>query len=181
MWETRGLHSSVFHEWSLVKHPHGTGLVSDGFKRGGSYDCPMSTCAAPAGSPCRTGKGTVAIQDTPPASVSCPNSPRRSTCRPRPYAGRARRGPSCPAPRDRLHPPVLRAHRPRHRRPGEGAGRTRPPRRRPRPRPAQTPALLPPRVVHCLPRRRPRRRGQRRAGRMQRYVHSRRRRPRTGG
>jgi hypothetical protein len=24
-------------------------------------DCPMSTCAAPAGSPCRTGKGKVAI------------------------------------------------------------------------------------------------------------------------
>ncbi|MFJ1974030.1 hypothetical protein ACIO93_35955 [Streptomyces sp. NPDC087903] len=27
-----------------------------------SHDCPVSTCAAPAGSPCRTGKGNVAIQ-----------------------------------------------------------------------------------------------------------------------
>ncbi|MFJ2210924.1 recombinase family protein [Streptomyces sp. NPDC101062] len=27
-----------------------------------SHPCPMSTCAAPAGSPCRTGKGKVAIQ-----------------------------------------------------------------------------------------------------------------------
>lgn len=39
-----------------------SGLVSDGFKRVESHDCPMSTCAAPAGSPCRTGKGRVAIQ-----------------------------------------------------------------------------------------------------------------------
>jgi DNA invertase Pin-like site-specific DNA recombinase len=36
--------------------------VSDDFKRVESHDCPMSTCAAPAGSPCRTGKGKVAIQ-----------------------------------------------------------------------------------------------------------------------
>lgn len=27
-----------------------------------AYACPMSTCAAPAGSPCRTGKGKVAVQ-----------------------------------------------------------------------------------------------------------------------
>lgn len=39
-----------------------SGLVSDDFKRVESHDCPMSTCAAPAGSPCRTGKGKVAIQ-----------------------------------------------------------------------------------------------------------------------
>jgi DNA invertase Pin-like site-specific DNA recombinase len=37
-------------------------LVSDHFKRVESHDCPMSTCAAPAGSPCRTGRGKVAIQ-----------------------------------------------------------------------------------------------------------------------
>ncbi len=37
-------------------------VVSDDFKRVESHDCPMSTCAAPAGSPCRTGKGKVAIQ-----------------------------------------------------------------------------------------------------------------------
>ncbi|GAA2353778.1 zinc finger domain-containing protein [Streptomyces violaceusniger] len=31
-------------------------------KRVEAHDCPMSTCAAPAGSPCRTTKGRVAIQ-----------------------------------------------------------------------------------------------------------------------
>jgi len=36
--------------------------VSDDFKRVESHDCPMSTCAAPAGSPCRTARGRVAIQ-----------------------------------------------------------------------------------------------------------------------
>ncbi|MGW2512162.1 recombinase family protein [Streptomyces scopuliridis] len=36
--------------------------MSDDFKRVESRDCPMSTCTAPAGSPCRTGKGKVAIQ-----------------------------------------------------------------------------------------------------------------------
>lgn len=39
-----------------------SGLVSDDFKRVESHACPMSTCAVPAGSPCRTGKGKVAIQ-----------------------------------------------------------------------------------------------------------------------
>jgi Resolvase, N terminal domain len=39
-----------------------SGVVSDDFKRVESHDCPMSTCAAPTGSPCRTGKGKVAIQ-----------------------------------------------------------------------------------------------------------------------
>lgn len=39
-----------------------SGVVSDDFKRVESHDCPMSTCAAPAGSPCRTGKNKVAIQ-----------------------------------------------------------------------------------------------------------------------
>lgn len=39
-----------------------SGLVSDDFKRVEVHDCPMSTCGAPAGSPCRTGKGKVAIQ-----------------------------------------------------------------------------------------------------------------------
>ncbi|MGW5690458.1 zinc finger domain-containing protein, partial [Streptomyces asiaticus] len=37
-------------------------LVSDDFRHVESHACPMSTCAAPAGSPCRTGKGKVAIQ-----------------------------------------------------------------------------------------------------------------------
>jgi hypothetical protein len=39
-----------------------SGLVSDDFTRVEAHNCPMSTCAAPAGSPCRTGKGKVAIQ-----------------------------------------------------------------------------------------------------------------------
>src|SRR5258707_7634602 len=39
-----------------------SGVVSDDSKRVESQDCPMSTCAAPTGSPCRTGKGKVAIQ-----------------------------------------------------------------------------------------------------------------------
>ncbi|MER6976791.1 hypothetical protein ABT317_07060, partial [Streptomyces carpinensis] len=39
-----------------------SGVVSDDFKRVESHDCSMSTCAAPAGSPCRTGKNKVAIQ-----------------------------------------------------------------------------------------------------------------------
>ncbi|WP_406301138.1 recombinase family protein [Streptomyces sp. NBC_00885] len=36
--------------------------MSDDFKRVESHACPMSTCAAPAGSPCRTGKGKVTSQ-----------------------------------------------------------------------------------------------------------------------
>jgi DNA invertase Pin-like site-specific DNA recombinase len=36
--------------------------VSDDFRRVEAHDCPMSACTAPAGSPCRTGKGRVAAQ-----------------------------------------------------------------------------------------------------------------------
>jgi DNA invertase Pin-like site-specific DNA recombinase len=36
--------------------------VSDDYQRVESHACPMSTCAAPAGSACRTSKGRVAIQ-----------------------------------------------------------------------------------------------------------------------
>lgn len=39
-----------------------SGGVSDDFKHAESHDCPMSTCPAPAGSPCRTGNGHVVIQ-----------------------------------------------------------------------------------------------------------------------
>lgn len=39
-----------------------SGAASDNLKRVESHDCPMSACAAPAGSPYRTGKGKVAIQ-----------------------------------------------------------------------------------------------------------------------
>jgi DNA invertase Pin-like site-specific DNA recombinase len=57
----------MFHELlqtaGRLKRPHETVWgVSDDFKRVESHACPMSTCAAPAGSPCRTGKGRVAIQ-----------------------------------------------------------------------------------------------------------------------
>ena len=37
-------------------------MSDDDFLRVETHDCPMSTCAAPAGSPCRTGKGKVAVQ-----------------------------------------------------------------------------------------------------------------------
>jgi hypothetical protein len=37
-------------------------VSDDDFLRVEAHDCPMSTCAAPAGSPCRTGKGKVAVQ-----------------------------------------------------------------------------------------------------------------------
>ncbi|MFF4574664.1 recombinase family protein [Streptomyces sp. NPDC001410] len=36
--------------------------MADDYQRVEAHDCPMSTCAAPAGSPCRTTKGRVAIQ-----------------------------------------------------------------------------------------------------------------------
>ncbi|MEU7688828.1 zinc finger domain-containing protein, partial [Streptomyces spectabilis] len=39
-----------------------SGAVSDDVKRVEAHGCPMSTCGTPAGSPCRTGKGKVAIQ-----------------------------------------------------------------------------------------------------------------------
>ncbi len=38
------------------------GVSDDDFLRVEASDCPMSSCAAPAGSPCRTGKGKVAVQ-----------------------------------------------------------------------------------------------------------------------
>ena len=37
-------------------------VSDDGLLRVEAHDCPMSSCAAPAGSPCRTGKGRVAAQ-----------------------------------------------------------------------------------------------------------------------
>lgn len=36
--------------------------VNDDYQRVESHACPMSTCAAPPGSPCRTTKAKVAIQ-----------------------------------------------------------------------------------------------------------------------
>ncbi|MGV9884787.1 zinc finger domain-containing protein [Streptomyces sp. NPDC003006] len=64
-----------------------------------SHACPMSTCAAPAGSPCRTGKGKVAIQyhtarfrlvSQLANTLSVPTPAVRKPARP---------GPSCPGPR----------------------------------------------------------------------------------
>lgn len=37
-------------------------MGDDDFLRVEANDCPMSSCGAPAGSPCRTGKGKVAVQ-----------------------------------------------------------------------------------------------------------------------
>ncbi|WP_425358628.1 zinc finger domain-containing protein [Streptosporangium roseum] len=37
-------------------------MSDDDFLRVEAADCPISSCAAPAGSPCRTGKGKVAVQ-----------------------------------------------------------------------------------------------------------------------
>jgi hypothetical protein len=37
-------------------------VSDDGFLRVEANDCPMSSCAAPAGSPCQTGRGKVAAQ-----------------------------------------------------------------------------------------------------------------------
>ena len=37
-------------------------MSDDDFLRVAASDCPMSSCAAPAGSPCRTSKGKFAIQ-----------------------------------------------------------------------------------------------------------------------
>ena len=37
-------------------------MSDDDFLRVEAHDCSMSTCAAPAGSPCRTGRGRVAAQ-----------------------------------------------------------------------------------------------------------------------
>ncbi len=37
-------------------------MSDDDFLRVEAHDCPMSTCAAPTGSPCRTSKGKVAVQ-----------------------------------------------------------------------------------------------------------------------
>src|ERR1035441_6243605 len=37
-------------------------VSADDFWRVEANDCPMSSCAAPAGSPCRTGRGKVAAQ-----------------------------------------------------------------------------------------------------------------------
>ncbi|MFD1933305.1 recombinase family protein [Nonomuraea mangrovi] len=37
-------------------------MSDDDFRRVEAHDCPMTSCSAPAGSPCRTGKGKVAVQ-----------------------------------------------------------------------------------------------------------------------
>lgn len=68
-----------------------------------SHTCPMSTCAPPAGSPCRTGKGKVAIQyHTARFRVrDRPSTPRRRTT--------PARAASCVP--TRLESPRLRWHR----------------------------------------------------------------------
>lgn len=39
-----------------------SGVRDDDYLRVEAHACPMTSCAAPAGSPCRTGKGKVAVQ-----------------------------------------------------------------------------------------------------------------------
>lgn len=96
------------------------GVPPDPYKLVESHDCPMSTCAAPAGSPCRTGKRKVTIQyltarfrgvpslaqalEVPIPAVRKPGTPLDRTAVP---SGRRRRA-------DRTRPPRLRPclHRP---------------------------------------------------------------------
>ncbi|WP_436850486.1 zinc finger domain-containing protein [Streptomyces griseoloalbus] len=57
----------------------------------------MSTCAAPADSPCRTGKGKVAIQYHTARFRLVPQLTKTLSVPPPPYASRGRSGPSRPA------------------------------------------------------------------------------------
>lgn len=68
----------------------------DDFKRAESHDCPMPTCAAPAGSPCRTGKGKVAIQYHTARFRLVPRLAKALSVPTPPYASQGRCGPSCP-------------------------------------------------------------------------------------
>jgi DNA invertase Pin-like site-specific DNA recombinase len=90
------------------------GVPPDPYELVESHDCPMSTCAAPAGSPCRTGKRKVTIQyltarfrgvpslaqalKVPIPAVRKPGTPLDRTAAP---SGRRRRA-------DRTRPPRLR-------------------------------------------------------------------------
>jgi hypothetical protein len=64
----------LLHTAGVVKHLHENDLAvgDDDFLRVEATDCPMSSCAASAGSPCRTGKGWVAASAALPGSGSCP-------------------------------------------------------------------------------------------------------------
>jgi hypothetical protein len=75
-------------------------------------DGPMSSCAAPAGSTCRTGKGRVAVQYHTARFRLVPHLAKTLNVPVPQCASRARCGSSCPAPR-----------RPRPSRPGRcGSG-----------------------------------------------------------
>jgi hypothetical protein len=54
----------LLHTTGRLQHPHENDLrvSDDDFLRVEVSDCPMSSCAAPAGSPCRTGRGRVGAQ-----------------------------------------------------------------------------------------------------------------------
>jgi hypothetical protein len=54
----------LLHTAGRMTHPHETiwRVSENDFLRVEASDCPMSSCGAPAGSPCRTGKGKVAVQ-----------------------------------------------------------------------------------------------------------------------
>ena len=115
----------LLHTAGVVKHLHENDLAvgDDDFLRVEATDCPMSSCAATAGSPCRTGKGWVAASAALPGSGSCPTwqGPQRPFPR---SASRARPGPSCPpggarhrasgVRADRVCPRLYRPPVPRH-------------------------------------------------------------------
>ncbi|WP_419184336.1 zinc finger domain-containing protein [Streptomyces canus] len=64
-----------------------------------SHDCPMSTCATPAGSPCRTGKGRVAIEYHTARFRLVPQLSKALSVRTPAVRKAGRYGPSCPGPR----------------------------------------------------------------------------------
>ncbi|WP_455565282.1 zinc finger domain-containing protein [Microbispora rosea] len=62
-----------------------------------AHACPMTSCAAPAGSPCRTGQGKVAVHYHTARCRLVPALASRALWRPRPSASRARSGSNCRA------------------------------------------------------------------------------------
>ena len=71
-------------------------MSDDDFLRVEASDCPMSSCAAPAGSPCRTGRGRVAAQYHTARFRLVPHLAKALSVPVPPSASRARPGPSCP-------------------------------------------------------------------------------------
>ena len=114
-------------------------MSDDDFLQVEAADCPMSSCAAPAGSPCRTGRGRVAAQyhtarfrivphlakalSVPVPALrsgsghSAPASPRAYATTAHPMSSAALSsarlaGRSAAAPMDGSHRPSLKSHKP---------------------------------------------------------------------